>query len=103
MIPFNVWDDYYDDGHVPEGEIQETYGYVEDDVDWTEEERCEIAKLVTWYCQTEITLPGVVVGQKGEDVEFKHLTHTLREKLLNELQNSGLNYKGKSFDFYSES
>lgn len=29
-IPINIWDDYYDDGYVPEGEKQETYLYVED-------------------------------------------------------------------------
>ena len=29
-ICINIWDDFYEDGYVPEGEIQETYGYVEE-------------------------------------------------------------------------
>lgn len=29
-IPINIWDDFYDDGYVPEGEKLETYIYVED-------------------------------------------------------------------------
>ena len=28
-IPINIWDDFYDDGYVPEGEKLETYIYVE--------------------------------------------------------------------------
>ena len=30
MIHINLWDDYYDDGHVPSGEKQETHMYVEE-------------------------------------------------------------------------
>jgi hypothetical protein len=30
-IPINIWDDFYDDGFVPEGKIQETFIYVEED------------------------------------------------------------------------
>ena len=29
-FPINIWDDFYDDGYVPEGEKLETYIYVED-------------------------------------------------------------------------
>lgn len=29
-IPINVWDDYWDDEHVPQGKIQSTWIYVED-------------------------------------------------------------------------
>ena len=28
-ISINIWDDFYDDGFVPDGEIQSTYAYVE--------------------------------------------------------------------------
>jgi len=28
----NIWDDFYADEHLPIGKIQETYGYIDDDV-----------------------------------------------------------------------
>ena len=29
-IPINIWDDFYDDGYVPQGKTQNTYIYVEE-------------------------------------------------------------------------
>lgn len=29
MININIWDDYWEDGHVPEGKLQSTYAYCE--------------------------------------------------------------------------
>ena len=33
VISINLWDDYHDDGFIPEGKIQETYAYVESDME----------------------------------------------------------------------
>ena len=31
-ISINIWDDYCDDGYVPEGKTQDTYAYIESDL-----------------------------------------------------------------------
>lgn len=48
-IIINIWDDYYDDGYVPDGEKLETYIYVED-YDYSLEE----TKKFLEYLKTEI-------------------------------------------------
>lgn len=99
-IGFNIWDDYYDDGYVPEGEIQETHGYVEGEQ--LEQEKGEIAGLVANYID-DLDMTGVEVHFNGDDIDFKHLSHQRRYKLVEELENSGLEYKGNKINFYSES
>lgn len=101
-IHFNIWDDYYDDGYVPEGEIQSTYGYVEEYDDFPDEDKEELASLLIERLKT-LDLAGVEVENGGEDVIFKHLTHERREKLIEELNQSEFAYKGKRIHFYSES
>ena len=96
-IPFNIWDDYPDDGT---GKSQHTHGYIEEYDELSDEEKEEIAQLVLSYVQT---LEGVTASDGGEDVIFDNLTHKRRERLVEELENSGLKYKGIPIDFYSES
>ena len=98
-IPFNIWDDYYDDGI---GKLQKTHGYVEEYDVWSDEEKEEIAKVIFEYLQT-LDLTGVEVKLAGEDVNFKNLSHERREKLVEELEKSGLKYKEVPIYFYSES
>ena len=102
QIPYNIWDDYWDDGFAPAGEIQETYAYVEEHNVLTEEQKEAISKFVFDHLQT-LDLTGVVVKLRGEDIEFKNLTHVRREKLLAELRAARLVYEGIPFSFYSES
>ena len=99
MIGFNIYDDYYDDGHVPQGECQETWGHAEFGADGEEE---DVASVVYAYVSL-LYLPGVSLSLDGEDITFKHLTHELREQLLEWLQKSDLKFKDKEIDFYSES
>ena len=79
-IGFNIWDDYHDDGYVPNGESQDTYSYVEEEMDEVEKEA--IAKIVFDYISKNF--PTVKVRLRGADVEFVGLTHTRREKLVHE-------------------
>jgi len=39
IIDVNIWDDYYDDDFVPEGETQETYIYIEEYDVFSEDEK----------------------------------------------------------------
>jgi hypothetical protein len=48
-IPINFWDDFYEDGYVPEGEIQETYAYVEEYELLSEDEHKNILEIVFNY------------------------------------------------------
>lgn len=99
-IGFNIWDDYYDDDSVPKGEIQETYAYVEEE-GLTKVQEAAILDLVYKHIQT-LDMKGVKVI-KHNDIDFKNLTHERREKLVEELSQSGLTYEGVPIDFYSES
>jgi len=106
-IHVNIWDDYYDDGHVPEGEKQETRIYVEE-YDIPEEDK----ELYIEYIYDKImeikkkhtaAFLGAVKFNLGYDIRCENLTHKKREYLLQELQNMKLEYNGIPFNIYSES
>lgn len=100
-IGFNIWDDYYDDGYVPNGEIQRTHGYLEGWKD-TKEEKIEVIKFIYNHLMT-LSLPGVILDLGEEEIFFKYLTHERRVTLVEELGTSGLKWKDKLITFYSES
>lgn len=125
-IPINIWDDFYDDGYVPEGEIQETYAYVEDS-DIPEDNRKQLLDAVFDYINDflKIKEDGVevemfyydshkkypnLVGTEHEwclfkrwQINFKHLTHERLNKLVDELNDAKFEIEGVPFNFYSES
>lgn len=101
-VPINLWDDYYDDGCVPKGEHQETHMYVEEYDYFDDDMKTEVMRLVLAHLKT-LDLTGVEVEDGGSEIYFKHLTHERREKLMEELEASGLKYKDIPIDFYSES
>ncbi len=39
-VDINIWDDYYEDGYVPEGKTQKTYMYVESDATLLQQQEC---------------------------------------------------------------
>jgi hypothetical protein len=122
--PINIWDDYYEEGDIPEGEIQETYIYVED-THITEEKRKECLEKLLNHMNTKLKLKGVememfyndtslkypkLVGTENEymlfkrwEITVKHLTHKRREKLVDELNDANLELDGIPFRIYSES
>ena len=124
LIPINIWDDYYEDGYVPDGEKQETYAYVEDDK-IPHEDRLLYLALVHKYMVENLNLPDVrvnlifndtalkypqLVGTDMEYILFKrhelrieNLTHERREQLVEELRAANLSYNNKKFKIYSES
>lgn len=130
-IPINIWDDYYEDDYVPEGEKQETYIYVEDTGIEQDKRRC-ILEIFLNYLNNNIKLDkdnvklelyfhdtindyseDVVkraIENYGETFFFKRweikvegLTHKRLHKLLKQLEKSNLSFENKPFHIYSES
>lgn len=123
MIRINIWDDYYEDGYVPDGEVQETYAYVESpDLEKDEEKRClgyVMSYIVNNYLVPDTvemelvfydarvryptlgTLPTNLLTRW--DLRFAGLTHAARMQLIAELQWKDLAYNGEPIKIYSES
>lgn len=129
IIPINIWDDFYDDGYEPEGEIQETYIYVED-YDIPHEKCKEYLEILLNYMKNNLTLEGVELNLlyhdtindypeenvkrcietygesfffKRYEINVKYLTHERLDILVNELNVAKLSVDNMLFDIYSES
>lgn len=121
-IPINLWDDYYEDGHVPEGEIQQTYMYVEsDDYDLEFKRKCleRVKQLIEEkfkpgfememeYFDTRQKYPTLkdrtdVPHWSRYNLLFKHLSHETRYELVEKLKEMKLEYENTPIVFYSES
>lgn len=123
-IPINIWDDYYEEGYIPEGEIQETYIYVEDS-DLSNDLIKKCLEILLDYMNNNLKLDGVkmwleyfdskvkypsLIGSEYEkyaferwEIKVQHLTHERREKLVKELEKANLEIDGIPFEIYSES
>lgn len=106
-IPINIWDDFYDDGHVPEGEKQETHIYVEDselDDDYKEKVLTFLLEqILTIHKDTNI-LEGVSFEITGDRIEIENMTHKQLGDLMEEFKNGGhIFYDKKILSIYSES
>lgn len=72
IIPVNIWDDYYEDGYIPEGKIQETYIYVEDRK-MDENDRKKYLEYLLNYININIKyLDGVKMWMSYYDSKIKH-------------------------------
>lgn len=109
IIPINIWDDYYDDEHVPEGEKQETYVYIEENDCLAKTEKEEILTQLLSYIEKNIKLNGVKFSLKWEtdmdrhEISIENITHVQREELVEILQKANLFYHDIPFEIYSES
>jgi hypothetical protein len=125
-IPINIWDDFYEDGYVPDGKIQKTYAYVEDDksphdnrmqfLDAVNDYMLDCLKLQDEGIETKMLFyesakkyPNLV-GTEHEyilfdrwEIRFKHLTHKRLFKLVEQLNEANFEIEGVPFEFYSES
>ena len=123
-IPINIWDDYYEDGYVPEGEKQETYIYVEDDEMLLEDrKKCleevliyidnfhEFNKIKVYMSlyDSKIKYPKLTGPEHGDmhfkrwEIRVENMTHKMREKLVEKLNKASLSINGVPFEIYSES
>jgi len=102
-IHVNIWDDFYDDGHIPEGKIQESHIYVEEkDSDISEDEKEEILMLLLGYIQNNIPMEGVELTMNG-DIQIKHMTHVQLGNMMKIFDDVKFTYAGIPLSIYSES
>lgn len=123
-IHINIWDDYCEDGYVPQGEIQETYIYVEEndmDMDFKKEclekllgyikEHTKFEKTKFWIelYDSRKKYPNIKEEEHPHfhfqrwEIKVQHLTHKQKEKLVEQLENAKLEVNGIPFNIYSES
>lgn len=109
-IGINIWDDYYDDNDIPDGEIQETFIIVEETL--SEEDKGQILSFiinlifVLFKKQNEPATFKLVYDKFSRNkykIEIKHLTHVKRLELLQILKKSNSSYFDTKLKFYSES
>lgn len=108
MININIWDDYWEDGYVPDGEIQETFIYV-DDTNIPLNEQSEIIEIIENYISLswgnnilKADISKILLSDMCR-LEIKNISHRERFNLLKDLRKSNLTYKGNKFNIYSES
>ena len=123
-IPINLWDDYWEDDSVPEGEIQKTFMYVEN-YDFALEDTKRYLEFLLDFINNNFDLTGVkfwlelyesankypnFVGTEYEsmlfnrwEVKFENLTHKKADEMLLFLEKSKLKIDDQIFIFYSES
>ncbi len=123
-IPINIWDDFYEDGEIPEGKKQETYIYVED-TDLSHEKRKECLDLLLKFMSEKLNLEGVKMWLDFYDstkkypnikeaehpgfhfcrweIKMENITHERLYILLTELEDVSLSIDGMPFNIYSES
>lgn len=124
-VPINIWDDFYDDGYLPEGEKLETYIYVED-TEITQEKRKEYLEVLLDYINknlntTDIKLwmelfesrkkyPNLVGNIEAEkmffdrwEIKLEGLTHKRLDEWMNVLENADIKVDNVPFHIYSES
>jgi hypothetical protein len=123
-IPINIWDDFYDDGHVPEGKKLETYIYVEDS-DIPQEKRKECLETLLDYINKNLNTNGIklwmelyesrkkypnLIGTEHEcmffdrwEIKLEGLTHERLCEWMKVLENVDIKIDGIPFHIYSES
>jgi hypothetical protein len=123
-IPINIWDDFYDDGYVPEGEKLETYIYVEDS-DIPQEKRKEYLEILLEYINKNLNINGIklwmelyesrkkypnLIGTEHErmffdrwEIKLEGLTHERLYEWMKVLENVDIKVDGIPFHIYSES
>lgn len=59
-IPINIWSDFYDDGYVPDGEVTESYIYIEDS-DIELDKQKEYLEFLYNYIKNNLNINGVKI------------------------------------------
>lgn len=124
-IPINIWDDFYDDGHIPEGEKLETYIYVEDS-DIPHEKRKQYLEVLLDFINKNMDTSGIklrmelyesrkkypnLVGNPESEkmffdrweIKLEGLTHKRLDEWMRKFKNANISADGIPFHIYSES
>jgi hypothetical protein len=124
-IPINIWDDFYDDGCVPDGEKSQTYIYVEDGK-MSHEDRKKCLDILLEYIHKNLNTDGIkiwmelyesrkkypsLVGNPEAErmffdrweIRLENITHERVHEWLSQLEDSKLSFNDMEMFFYSES
>lgn len=103
-IKINLWDDYYDDGYVPDGTVTESNLTIEDSkVDDTDKFKI-IRAIKEILSKDEKLINGMLLYVDNCRLRFYGITHKHRKEiLLPFLQKIYLSYNGRKITFISES
>ena len=103
-IPLNIWDDFYEDGYVPEGKKQETHAYIESSK-ISEDDKELLMEAFHGYLILHFTseLAGVTVGYGGDEIYFTNLTHKKLDAIMDRFDEVELTFGGIPYSIYSES
>lgn len=123
-ININIWDDYHDDGYTPVGETQETYAYIESDLNGDDckavltlfkttieslsQQEWNLELYLEYYDSAKI-YPNLIGTEhehclyKRWQLEIKNLTHRNRELLIELIKNQPFMYHETPIVVYSES
>ena len=123
-ISINIWDDFYDDGYVSEGEKLETYIYIEDN-DMPLEKCKEYLEILLEYINKNLNINGIklwmelyesrkkypnLISTEHErmffdrwEIKLEGLTHERLDEWMNVLENIDIKVNGIPFHIYSES
>jgi len=124
-FPINIWDDFYDDGYVPEGEKLETYIYVEDsDISHEKRKKClevlldyinqnlnvEGIKLWMEFYESKKKYPNLVGNPEAEktffdrwEIKLEGLTHKRLHEWMNSLEKANILVDNIPLSIYSKS
>lgn len=133
QIHINIWDDFYDDGYIPEGKKQKTYIYIEEnETDITHEKKKECLEVLFKYISENLNVDGVKIWMEYYDSRIKYpdinetdsplfmkehpnfhwcrweikiedLTHERLDEWMEKLEAAELSVDGIPFYIYSES
>lgn len=106
QIPINIWDDFYEDDFVPEGEKQETHIYVED-CDIPKVNQKEYLEVLLEYINKNLDTNGVILTietvYEEWQIKVEGLTHAKLYEWMEVLGSADIKVDGIPFSIYSES
>lgn len=99
-IHINFWDDFWDDGYVPEGKIQKSYAIVE--MDMTEEEETKIMDYLFNFINNNFPMQAGLRNVGGK-IMLDNITHKELDSLMKFFDKQELTFEGRPLKIYSES
>jgi hypothetical protein len=124
-IPINIWDDFYEDGYLPEGEKLETFIYIEDSSISQEKEKQYLFVLIEYIIENLNTegiklwlelyesrkqYPNLVGNPEAErmfydrwEIKVEGLTHQRLDEWMMVFKNVEIKVDNIPFFIYSES
>lgn len=99
-IHINFWDDFWDDGYVPEGKKQECYAYVEQKME--EEEKIKVMDYLFDFINKNFPMKAELKNVGGQ-IRLTNITHKELDSLMGFFDKQELLFEGRPLNIYSES